>query len=68
MLLLEKVVLKGQEEDAMGVLSSNQFEYHQKLENSLEKRIRTMLEPIVGMNRVVARVSAELDFGQVEKG
>ena len=56
---------KGQDEESTGVLSQSQFEYRQKLEKSLEKRIQTMLEPIVGTNRAIARVSAVVDFGKV---
>ncbi|MFH1491044.1 MAG: flagellar basal-body MS-ring/collar protein FliF [Pseudomonadota bacterium] len=56
---------KGHDDDIAGSLSKSQFEHRQKMERSIERRIQTMLEPIIGMNRVVARVSAELDFGQV---
>lgn len=56
---------RGSEEDHAGTLSRTQFEYRQKLEKTLENRIQTMLEPIVGLNRVVARVSADVDFEQV---
>jgi len=56
---------KGQEEDSIENLSMTQFEYRKNFEESLEKRIRTMLEPVVGANMVVARVSAEIDFQRV---
>lgn len=56
---------RGHEKDDVGVLTNAQFEYQRKFERSLENRIQTMLEPIVGVNKVVARVSAELDFGQI---
>jgi len=56
---------RGYDEDDVGMLSGTQFEYQQKLEGILKKRIETMLEPIVGLNKVVARVSAEVDFEQV---
>jgi flagellar M-ring protein FliF len=56
---------KGQEGDGLGILGGSQFEHQQKLERTLENRIMTMLEPVIGPNRIVARVSAELDFGQV---
>jgi len=56
---------KGYETDMPGTLSESQFEYRNKLGKSLEERIRTMLEPVVGSNSVVARVSAEVDFRQV---
>ncbi len=56
---------KGQGEDSIGTLSQTQFEYQRRLERSLEKRVQTMLEPVVGINKVVARISAEVDFRQV---
>lgn len=56
---------KGMDEDHASVLSRGQFEHQEKLERSLQSRIQTMLEPVVGANKVVARVSADLDFGQV---
>lgn len=55
----------GKGEDQGAELSSSQFEYRRKLEKSLETRIRSMLEPVVGSNKVVAKVSAEVDFRQV---
>jgi flagellar M-ring protein FliF len=56
---------KGSEDNHASALSRTQFEHRQKLEKALENRVQTMLEPIVGLNKVVARVSAELDFEQV---
>ncbi|MBN2125239.1 MAG: flagellar M-ring protein FliF [Deltaproteobacteria bacterium] len=58
-------LLSGEEDEA-GVMSRSQFEYQRKLEKSLEQRIQTMLEPVVGRNGVVARVSADVDFRQVD--
>jgi len=52
--------------DGADALSRAQFEYQQKIERNLEHRIQTMLESVVGMNRVVARVSAEVDFERVK--
>jgi flagellar M-ring protein FliF len=56
---------KGHQEEDAGVLSRAQFEYQQKVERVFENRIMTMLEPVVGLNKVVAKVSAEVDFGRV---
>ena len=56
---------KGNDEESMGSMNVAQFDYQQKLENLLEKRIQTMLEPVVGLNKVVARVSAEVDFRSI---
>lgn len=56
---------KGHEANNMGVLNGAQFEHQQKLERTLENRIQTMLEPVIGQNKVVAKVSAEVDFEQI---
>jgi len=39
-----------------------QNKYKQKLERDYEKKIIELLEPVVGLGRVVARVTMELDF------
>lgn len=59
------MLAKGNDEDMVGSMNKTQFEYQQKLEGLFEKRIQTMLEPVVGLNKVVARVTAEVDFRQV---
>lgn len=56
---------KGFDEDHVTAMSRTQFEYQQKLERTLQNRIQTMLEPVIGANKVVARVSAEVDFERV---
>ncbi|MFC1823549.1 flagellar basal-body MS-ring/collar protein FliF [Thermodesulfobacteriota bacterium] len=56
---------KGHQEDHAGALSRTQFEYQRRLEKTLESRIQSMLEPVVGLNRVVARVSGDVDFRQI---
>lgn len=56
---------KGQDENSISNVSQTQFDYQRKLESTYEKRIQTMLEPVIGINKVVARVSADLDFRRV---
>ena len=56
---------KGYDEDSVGSMSRRQFEYRRKIESSFEKQIQTMLEPVVGINNVVARVTAEIDLKQI---
>ena len=59
-------LLVGPHEDGgIGPMNQDQFEYKRVLEKTLEKRIVSMLEPVVGHNRVVAKVSADVDFKQV---
>ena len=56
---------KGNEDNNVGSQSRAQFDYQRQMEASLEKRIQTMLEPVIGLNKVVARVSAQVDFRHV---
>ncbi|MBN1847717.1 MAG: flagellar M-ring protein FliF [Deltaproteobacteria bacterium] len=59
------MLAKGNDENTVGSMNKAQFEYQQKIESLFEKRIQTMLEPVVGVNKVVARVTADVDFRQV---
>ena len=47
--------------------TDSQLEYQRNIEKDLESRIQSMLEKVVGEGKVVARVSATLDFKVVEK-
>ncbi|HDG98902.1 MAG TPA: flagellar M-ring protein FliF [Desulfobacterales bacterium] len=59
-------LLIGPHDDGgVGPMNQDQFEYKRMLEKTLEKRIVSMLEPVVGHNKVVAKVSADVDFKQV---
>lgn len=53
--------------DSQVAISANQIEFQHKIEEELEKRVEAMLTPVVGEGKVVARVSAELDFNKVEE-
>ncbi|MBI5599110.1 MAG: flagellar M-ring protein FliF [Deltaproteobacteria bacterium] len=44
-----------------------QLDYQKSLEKDIEARVQGILEPVVGAGKVIARVSAEVDFKQVEK-
>jgi flagellar M-ring protein FliF len=60
-------------DDAGNVLSSGDREggsgnsTHHDLERSLEKRILSILEPVVGSGHVAVTVTAEIDQSQIEK-
>lgn len=62
-----KMWTKGSEEDSPLRLTATQLEYKRGLEKDLETRIQTMLEKAVGANKVVARVSVDVDNKQVER-
>jgi flagellar M-ring protein FliF len=48
-------------------LTSSQREFQRELEDSLEKRVQTMLEKVVGKGKAIVRVTASLDLKQEEK-
>ena len=53
-------------EDGLG-LSTSQFKYTRKVEESYVRRIEDILAPIVGVDGVKAEVTAELDFTSTEQ-
>ncbi|HHL40577.1 MAG TPA: flagellar M-ring protein FliF [Deltaproteobacteria bacterium] len=48
-------------------LTMAQLDYKRSLERDLETRVQSMLEKAVGMNRVAARVTVDVDTRRVEK-
>jgi len=48
-------------------LSSTQIEYQRNIEKDLGGQIQSLLENVVGRNKAVVRVSADLDFRIMEK-
>lgn len=56
----------GGEEQKAGTLAANQLEYRKSFEQDLTRRIQTMLERIVGKGKAIVRVSADMDFDQVD--
>jgi flagellar M-ring protein FliF len=45
--------------------SSVRMEHQQRIENRMEQNIRDLLEPLVGVGKVVAQVTVNLDFRKV---
>ncbi|MGA2779822.1 MAG: flagellar basal-body MS-ring/collar protein FliF [Steroidobacteraceae bacterium] len=60
-------LLNSSDNDSETAVSTRQFEYTRKLEESYQKRIVELLEPIVGVGRVRATVTADLDFTVTEE-
>lgn len=50
----------------IGKINSDQLDFQQKVEKTLEDRVTTMLETALGPNKAVARVSCLLDFTRLE--
>ncbi|MCX6827258.1 MAG: flagellar basal-body MS-ring/collar protein FliF [candidate division Zixibacteria bacterium] len=55
------------ESDALAGLSSSQLEVRQSVEQYLEHKAQSMLNDVIGQGKSVVRVTAELDFQQLEK-
>jgi len=53
--------------DELAGLSSSQHEVRMNVEEYLEDKAQSMLDGLVGVGRSIVRVTAELDFQQVEK-
>lgn len=60
------LLTSGDESKEAG-LNTNQFEYTRRLEKSFERRIEDILTPIVGLDGVKAKVTADVDFTEVEQ-
>jgi flagellar M-ring protein FliF len=60
-------LLNSPDENAESAASTRQFDYTRKLEESYQRRIIEMLEPMVGAGRVRATVTADLDFTVTEE-
>lgn len=55
------------DESNLAGLTSSQQEFQNEVERSLEKRVQTMLERVVGTGKAIVRVTANLDFRQEER-
>lgn len=58
-------LLFRKEGDDETMLSATQLEYQLKVENELRKKVESMLEEVVGVNKALARVAVDLDFNKV---
>lgn len=58
-----RVLFEPREKDTAG-LSTTQMEYQRALERSLESRIEQLVTPVVGQGKVIAKVTADLDFSR----
>lgn len=62
-----KVLFKGPNQgDETAFLSSSNLEYQRQVEGKIVGRVQSMLEGIVGEGKAIVRVSAEIDFDQID--
>jgi flagellar M-ring protein FliF len=60
-------LLNSPDENSESAISTRQLEYTRKLEESYQRRIIDLLEPLVGAGRVRATVTADVDFTVAEE-
>jgi flagellar M-ring protein FliF len=59
------LLYKQEDDSGAAVLSATQVEQRKAIEKSLADRVTSMLERVIGPNKAVTRVSAELELNQV---
>ena len=62
-----KILSKGGSSDATSRMTTAMQETQRTYEKNVEERIQSLLDPIVGGGKSVARVTAAFDFKQVER-
>lgn len=60
-------LLNTRDMDTDVVLAAKQLEYTRKIEETLVNRVNSILQPVVGLGRYRAEVSANIDFTAVEQ-
>ncbi|PIE42946.1 MAG: flagellar M-ring protein FliF [Gammaproteobacteria bacterium] len=59
-------LLTVDEEDTDAKLAAKEFDYSRKVEEVLNRRVTSILEPVLGVGRFRSEVSADIDFSAVE--
>jgi len=59
------ILTKSGDEDGVTASTETRLDYQKKVEKGIEKQIQTMLEQVVGVGKIVARVSADIDLKQI---
>ncbi|HUU45403.1 MAG TPA: flagellar basal-body MS-ring/collar protein FliF [Acidobacteriota bacterium] len=57
----------GRDDAGLGIISNRQLELQQNVESYLEGKAQSLLDGVLGPNKAIVRVSAELNFEQVER-
>lgn len=60
-------VLSKNSSDPLAAATATQLDFQQKIETEMEKRIENILSHVVGEGHVVAKVTADLDFSQINE-
>jgi flagellar M-ring protein FliF len=60
-------VLSKNQIDSLSIASANQLDFQDKLQSDLERRVESVLSKVIGDGHVVAKITADLDFSQVNE-
>ncbi len=60
-------VLSKNSRDPLVAVTADQVDFGRKIEEDYENRVVSLLEPVVGAAKVVARVTADVDFSQISE-
>ena len=61
-----KILFKRSEATSFGQMTTSQLEYQRNIEEGIKKKVQGMLEEVLGFNKAIARVSADIDFQQID--
>lgn len=61
------LLTSGMDNDPLAGLSSSQLEVRKQVESYLEGKAQSMMDDVLGMGRSVIRVTADLNFQQIER-
>ena len=61
------VLLEGKKEDNLLTNVSTQYQMQQAIEKALQKKVKSIVGGVVGPDNAVVKVTAELDFDQIER-
>ncbi|RPJ38569.1 MAG: flagellar M-ring protein FliF, partial [Deltaproteobacteria bacterium] len=61
-----RILSKRNDSSLIGQMTTNQLDYQRNLEEGYKRKIQGMLEEMLGLNKAIARVSADIDFQQVD--
>ncbi|NLJ26610.1 MAG: flagellar M-ring protein FliF [Deltaproteobacteria bacterium] len=61
-----QIIFKKSPSESSFGMSDQQIEYKKNLEEDLRRKVQTMLEQLLGANRVITRVSLNLDFNRTQ--
>ncbi len=64
---LGKIISDFRDKASESNINTDNLEYQEKVDKSYENRVRSMLEEVLGVGKVIVRASCSIDFQRLEK-